>query len=421
MGDDGQVVVAVLVHAGKPLRPFHVLDLGDDADLGQLGGNDFAALARIGHGRQDQAQLQRCGDAGFLQQGLGLVRVVRVDAGGVDIAKGARHVMATDWHAQTFVGAVDHCLAVHGSGNRTAHAHIVQRFLLVVDRQNRLGARAVQLHLELRVVLELGIALGVDAREGVDVAGQQCGDLRRRIADELEGDLAELDRARIAVAVPLQQRQRCAVAPVFQLVWTGADRFGFVVVGRLGLNHDRRGLSQQEQEVGVHFLVEDHDGVLVGHHGRHVGEGALVLVRAALAGGTVERVLHRGGVERLTVLELDAMAQVEGVGAQVGRDFPAFGQHGRDAAVGIDLDQGFEDVVLHHLGNRRSRRRRRVQAASGLQRHADVDRVLLAVGQRRKSGQGGGRYGGQGEVTAFHTQVSSIKRADVSKDFRQKA
>jgi hypothetical protein len=59
-----------------------------------------------------------------------------------------------------------------------------------------------------------------------------------------------------------------------------------------------------------------------------------------------KRELDRVGIEGLAVLEFDALAQLEGVGLEVGRDFPALGQQRRDAAVGVDLGEGLEDVVL---------------------------------------------------------------------------
>ena len=53
--DDREVVGLVGVGAAEPLRPFDVFDLRDDADLGELRGDYFATLARIGRGRQLQA------------------------------------------------------------------------------------------------------------------------------------------------------------------------------------------------------------------------------------------------------------------------------------------------------------------------------------------------------------------------------
>ena len=70
--DDRQVEVA-LEGARQPLRPFDVLDLHVDADLGQLRGDDLAALARVLRRRQGQREVQRRRHAGVLQQVAGLL------------------------------------------------------------------------------------------------------------------------------------------------------------------------------------------------------------------------------------------------------------------------------------------------------------------------------------------------------------
>jgi hypothetical protein len=135
----------------------------------------------------------------------------------------------------------------------------------------------------------------------------------------------------------LGQRHRGALVPALELVGAGAHRFGGVGVGALGLDHDGRGLAHQEQEVRVELLVDHDHGVLVHDaDALHRGERALVLVGALFAGGALKRELDRVGIEGLAVLELDALAQLEGVGLEVGRDFPALGQQRRDAAVGVD-------------------------------------------------------------------------------------
>ena len=136
MRDDGQVVVLVAIHPAEPLRPFDVLQLGGNADLGQLRGNHFAALACVGGRGQGQRQLQRGGNTGFLEQGFGLVDVEGVDPGGVHIPQCAGYVVAADGHPKTVHCAFNHRFAVNGGGDSAAHPHIVQRFLGVVHRQN---------------------------------------------------------------------------------------------------------------------------------------------------------------------------------------------------------------------------------------------------------------------------------------------
>jgi hypothetical protein len=74
MADDGQVVIGILVDLFQPLRPFHIGDLGLDADGAQLGRDDLAAAPGIGRGRQGKAQGQvldaRLGQQFFRQFGI---------------------------------------------------------------------------------------------------------------------------------------------------------------------------------------------------------------------------------------------------------------------------------------------------------------------------------------------------------------
>ena len=75
MGHDGEIVI---VRPGEdlrqPLGPFHVLDLGDDSDLGELRGEDLSALPCVARRRQLQGHFERRRDPRLSQQLLGLLR-----------------------------------------------------------------------------------------------------------------------------------------------------------------------------------------------------------------------------------------------------------------------------------------------------------------------------------------------------------
>jgi hypothetical protein len=201
--NDRQVVVLrSAIGVAEPLRPFDVLHLDRDADLGQLRHDHLATLARIGRRRQGHRQFERRLDAGFCQQLLGLLDVVRVDAGGVDVA-GQAPSRSGCRSARPAVGcAFDEGLAVDRRQDRAAHAHIVERLALAVHRHDGLGQRCATDHLELRVLLELRHDAGADARESIHIAGQQCGGLRGRVGDEAEHHLVDLGQGLVAVAVP---------------------------------------------------------------------------------------------------------------------------------------------------------------------------------------------------------------------------
>ena len=215
-------------------------------------GDDLAALSRVGRRRQRQRHVERRRDAGFLEQRLGLLRVVRIDAGEVDVAGVARHHVAADRRAEAFLRAVDDRLAVDRGGERAAHAHVVEGLLLVVDRHDRLAFGAADDDREARIVLELLQALErAVARHAVDVAGEQRRDLRGRVVDEAEGHLLHLHLGGVAVLVVLHQRDRRALGPGVELERAGADRLRRLRRRALRVEDHGRVLAHAEEEVAV--------------------------------------------------------------------------------------------------------------------------------------------------------------------------
>ena len=96
MQHDGEVEVALAKWTAEPLCPFDVFDLGNNADLGQLRSDDFTALARVGRWGKLERQVQGRLDAGLRKQGLCLLDVERVDAGGIDISWQPFDIVASD-------------------------------------------------------------------------------------------------------------------------------------------------------------------------------------------------------------------------------------------------------------------------------------------------------------------------------------
>src|SRR3569833_2333553 len=140
MRNDGEVENERAVEdLRQPRRPFQILDPGCDADLGELRGEYLAALPRVSRRRQLEAEFEWRGDTGFRQQLLGLLRIVGVDVGGVDIAERAGDVEAADRGAETVGAAFDHGLAIDRGENGAADADVVERLLPVVDGDDGLG------------------------------------------------------------------------------------------------------------------------------------------------------------------------------------------------------------------------------------------------------------------------------------------
>src|SRR5262249_14731287 len=112
-------------------------------------------------------------------------------------------------------------------------------------------------------------------------------------------------------------------------------------------------------------------------------EQALVLVGARWSRGAIKRELHRGGIERLAVLEFDALAELERVGLEIIRSPPALGKQGGYGTVFVDLCQRFIDVIERNLCNPR-RSSRGWTEPGRLQRHRHDDAVFLALRQARQ-------------------------------------
>ena len=178
----------------EPLRPFHILDLGQDADLGELRGQHLATLAGVLGRRQRQGHLQWRFDTRLFQQSAGFVRVIGRDAGQVHIARIGGGKVAANGHGLAVQHAVDEGLAVNGMGQSAAHAHIIKGLALVVDGHDALARRRAHGDRKTSIGLELLDALLRQvAGETVHITRQQGGNLSGWVADEAEGDLLELD------------------------------------------------------------------------------------------------------------------------------------------------------------------------------------------------------------------------------------
>ena len=410
MADHREVEILALERARQPLRPFDILDFGIDADFGELGCDDLAALPGIGRGRQGQRHIERHRHARFRQQRLGFFDVERKRSREIDIAGVDGHIMAANRRAKTIHGPVDDRFAVQRVGNGAAHADIVEWLALVVDGQNGLALGAANRHGKTRIGLELGHALeGAKARKGVDVASQQRCHLRGRIVDDAECRLGDGDFCRLAIAVPFGQRHGRAFGPAFQPVGPGAYRFCGIAGRGFGIDDDGIGKGELEQEIGVRLFQRDGDGGWIGCLDFDKGcKKRLVLVGAVGRSGALEGEFDICGCEGFAVLEPDTIAQRKGVGRQIGGDAPAFGEQWVDFAAAIGFYQAFIDVVMRDFANRRRSRRRRVEARR-FQHHADGDAVLsgLCMDGHRKSGRGKSRHERQRHgQKSFHRQTS---------------
>jgi hypothetical protein len=111
--------------------------------------------------------------------------------------------VAADGRAVAVACALDDGLAVDGHVDGAAHAHVVQRLLLVVDGQDGLGARAADQHLERGLVLNCGTLRGV-------TRGKASTSPASRAATCAAGSLMKRKVARLILMAP-----RCGSRPIW--------------------------------------------------------------------------------------------------------------------------------------------------------------------------------------------------------------
>ena len=304
-----------------------------------------------------------------------------------------RREVGADRSAVAEHGAVDDRLAVDGMSDGPAHADVVERRSLVVDRENRLAFGRSFEHDEAVVPLEPAETFRrTEIGEEIDVAGQHRRDLGGRIADDLEHHPLETDRAGIAVARVLDQPDGIALDPFLEAERAGADGAGGVARRALRRNDDGYALAEIEQECRIGRLQHDDDGVRIGAgDARDIGEVPLALVGA---GG--RRIAFEGepDIARLeggAVGEGDALAQVKSVGLAILGGLPTRRQPGADLAVLVDPREPFENIVQRDLRDRGGGSHCRVEARRGFEPHADDDRILGTHHTWRGDRQGDGK------------------------------
>ena len=293
-------------------------------------------------------------------------------------------------------------------GDRPAHPHIGERALLVVHGEDGLALGRADGHGKARIGCQHRQVLGrLEVREGVDIAGHQRGELRRRIGDDAEGRAIKLRRLAPVFGI-LGQLDAVALHPLHQLERSGADGLGGVGRGGLLSHHRRIAPAQIEQERAVRLLERDLERRRIDDLDvLDALEQRLLRIGAELAARPVERELGIVGVEIGAVVELHALLEVERVGQPVFRNLPALGEPGLHRAFRIDAGQAFEDVGVGDLVDGSGRARRRVEMRR-LEPDADIDvgadrlraRRSERGGCRQHRRKGGGEHAAPGETSS---------------------
>src|SRR5262245_12330023 len=180
MPDDRHVVVGVLPHLGEPLPPLDLLDLGPDADLGELIDEDLGAPHRVVVLRRhledgvEAARISRLG-----QELPGAHRIIGHALRHVDEIRVQRIHVRAENPAIAEHRAPQQLVLVDGVRDRQAHALVRVGLLRVVERERDVVGGVAENDLEAPVPLQLLYVLRAEAeRRDVDVArleGRQGG------------------------------------------------------------------------------------------------------------------------------------------------------------------------------------------------------------------------------------------------------
>eukprot|EP01022_Parablepharisma_sp_SALTPOND_P030360 TRINITY_DN760_c2_g5_i1.p1 TRINITY_DN760_c2_g5~~TRINITY_DN760_c2_g5_i1.p1 ORF type:complete len:1316 (-),score=509.04 TRINITY_DN760_c2_g5_i1:3474-7421(-) len=406
-------------HTFHALAGFQGLDLGLDADLRQLLLQELDDLygGAMGVGRP-QFGFETVGVAGFGQQGLGLLHVIRPGAGLEGVVHALRH---HTFHRGgiTVEGNLDQCLLVDGVVDGLAHLRVIEGLLLGVHRHVTLDDGRRSHHIQVGLALQqIGLLVGQRIGE-LRLAGLHHGRAGVVVDHRLPDDLVNLGVARLPVTIEFLDLDVVGLLPLDELEGTCADRVeGNVLVAvllqRSRRNHHRRRVGQHVDEGRERLLQDDLDGVVVQDFGLgDTVEEVVALQLVVRVGDAVEHGLDGIGLEHGTVLELHALLEADGVLQAILADQVAFSQHRNELHVLVETEQALVEGLGHG-------QRERVVGVVGVQRgeggihrqRHGLGREGVRCGELQRGTQGGDSqpFGGR------HSLLSCCCRHVVSPD-----
>ena len=254
---------------------------------------------------------------------------------------------AVGGHALAEEDGVDNRLPVDGIAD--GGDDVAVRRPVVVGEVEENAAVVRRRHVIERIAVRTGEALGVlrVKQRQIQLAGLQLHGLRVVVGDDLEDHAVDLRRAEVVVLV-LHQHDRLARVPALELIRAGADG----AAEKVGLLHVLPGEQVLREDTHRHILQKRH--VRLGEtesDGLRVDDGDLldVLVVRRVLGAVLG--VHDGldgeldviRCERLAVVPLHALAQVEGIGIGLLVIVPRLGEAGDDLVVAVVGGQAVEE------------------------------------------------------------------------------
>ena len=333
---------------GGEHRALDNFQLGVDADFLEFFRDDFCHFhSAVVHCAGHDGHIKAVRIASFRQQLLRLFRVVGHNADRGVTRHIGRHDAVNRGFAQATVEVFADGVAVDGIAD--GGDDVAVRRPVVVGEVEENAAVVRRRHVIERIAVRTGEALGVlrVKQRQIQLAGLQLHGLRVVVGDDLEDHAVDLRRAEVVVLV-LHQHDRLARVPALELIRAGADG----AAEKVGLLHILSREQMLREDPHRHILQKRHvrlgeaegDRPVV-HHGdlldilivRRV-LGAVLGVHDGLDGEL--DVIRR---ERLAVVPLHALAQVEGIGIGLLVIVPRLGEAGDDLVVAVVGGQAVEE------------------------------------------------------------------------------
>ena len=430
------IPLQVLVQILRTDGPLVLLDIQLDAHgvqvLGHQGGDVGGAEDGGGEaavGQLEAVAVRAAGIAGVVQDLVGLVHVIAgvrhvpvdrpLHLGGVPVVAGIHVAQVED---------IRDALVVNGPADGLAHPHVADigagRLLAHVELGPLDDVGALALHGDaVRRGQPVGLREGGRGRHPAGLAGLHGGHGGGLIGNEVIDHAVQVGAVAVVVLVGLQLAVAAQLG-LNELERAGAHRG---LVGGVG-EGIRPLVDVGGQDVGTLIVadalhkgaagvghVEDHRVVVRGLHGVNHLHIAVGVCLVAVLQDAVKGPLDILGGEGLSVVPLDALPQVEGVGHQIVGDVPGLGQIRIDGLgvlvpgaelgedVVADIDHAAVPLVVRLI-------------EGGLKLGGDHQRsaVVVAV-SHGGGGRGGGRGGGgvrRGGVAAVARRTAAGRQGD---------
>lgn len=338
-----------------------------DADLAELILNHLAAPHRVLIGVAADRHFQPVLVAGLGEQLLRLLRIIRIGAGDV---LGIGPVGARQRHPGRLAKAterrLDEGVAIEREVDCLADLDVVERSARVVEIHLDAIQRRRRHQLEILGALDHRLQPRRQLERHVVLTGDHRAQRGRILRDDVELDAVQEWPALAPVVFVAGDDDDLVIVPAHELPRAGANRLPIGVVAErldIGRRHHHAGAIRQDRRqrrVGIFQLQRhlqragDFDAVDAGQVRLDVG---------ALVGAVaIEVELHRLGVERRTVVEFDALGDVQHHGVRIGIR-PLREARLRLQGVVVPLHQGVVDrpqdaVIGAGAAGRRIKRRR---------------------------------------------------------------